>query len=522
MLGLAFPPGYARKQYFYVNYTDLRGNTVIARYRTTANPDIADAASETILMAIEQPYPNHNGGQVRFGPDGYLYIGMGDGGSAGDPQNRAQNPQTRLGKMLRVDVETDLSGVRIPPDNPFVNDSRYLPEIWALGLRNPWRFSFDRATKDLWIADVGQGRFEEVDFQTASSRGGENYGWNRTEGLECYPSGNNCNRDGITLPVIAYSHAEGCSVTGGFVYRGNRLPALRGMYLYGDYCSGKIWALSRENGRISNRLLLSTPYTISTFGEDAAGEIYVADHGRGEIYLFGAGAPAFQPGSVVNAASNAAGIVPGSLATVYLTGALDSDGIVAATGLPLPLDLNGVGITINGQRAPLLAVARSNGREQINFQAPFGLTGGAGAAMAIVRDQVVSTPVTVPLLSQQPGIFVNGAEAIIVHHNDNTLVTRDRPLAPGELAYFYATGLGAVENPPNAGEPAGANPLSRVLVPVQVTLGGTPCELLYAGLAPGFAGLYQINIRVPATTGDLDLVLTAGGAASAPARVPVR
>jgi glucose/arabinose dehydrogenase len=210
LLGLAFPPAFAQKQRFYVNYTDLNGDTVIAQYRLSANPDIADAASETVLLKITQPFANHNGGQLRFGPDGYLYIGMGDGGSGGDPMNNGQSLGTLLGKILRLDVESAPGRVQIPPDNPFVNRAGARPEIWAYGLRNPWRFTFDRATRDLWIADVGQNTYEEIDFQPAGSRGGENYGWNLMEGLHCFLGA--CSTAGLTLPVAEYTHVEGCSV----------------------------------------------------------------------------------------------------------------------------------------------------------------------------------------------------------------------------------------------------------------------------------------------------------------------
>ena len=254
LLGLAFPPGYAQKQRFYVDYTDLNGDTIIAQYRVSSNPDLADAASENVLLKIAQPFANHNGGQVRFGPDGYLYIGMGDGGSAGDPLGNGQNRGALLGKLLRIDVESDPGRVRIPPDNPFVDVAGVRPEVWAFGLRNPWRFSFDRTTCDLWIADVGQDSYEEVNFQAASSRGGENYGWNRMEGMHCYKP--NCNMQGLVLPVAEYPHSQGCSVSGGFVYRGRSSPGLRGIYLYGDYCSGRIWGTERQGADWVTRELL--------------------------------------------------------------------------------------------------------------------------------------------------------------------------------------------------------------------------------------------------------------------------
>ena len=283
LLGLAFPPAFAAKQRFYVNYTDLNGNTVIAQYRVSENRDVSDPASELVLLRIVQPYSNHNGGQLRFGPDGYLYIGMGDGGSGGDPENRAQNLAELLGKMLRVDVESEPGRVLIPPDNPFVKLPGARPEIWALGLRNPWRFTFDRETGDLWIADVGQDTYEEVDFQPASSRGGENYGWNKMEGAHCFDG--ECSTGGLVLPVAEYTHErDGCSVTGGFVYRGSLFPVLRGTYLYADFCSGRMWGIRRAETGWINLFLLDSGFNITTFGEDESGEIYVADQNRGAVH----------------------------------------------------------------------------------------------------------------------------------------------------------------------------------------------------------------------------------------------
>jgi glucose/arabinose dehydrogenase len=362
LLGLAFPPEFRRKQYFYVNYTDRAGDTVIARYRVTADPDVADPATETIVLKIEQPFANHNGRGLQFGPDGGLYIGLGDGGSGNDPMNYAQRADSLLGKMLRWDIEAGAAA----------------PSIWARGLRNPWRFSFDRASGDLWIADVGQDEYEEVNFQPAASRGGENYGWRMFEGLHC--ANPPCEAAGPTPPVVEYTHNEGCSVTGGYVYRGRRYPGLRGMYFYGDYCSGRIWGLRREGERWVNRLLLTTRLNPSTFGEDEARELYLADHGGGVLYRI-AGDPA--------------------------------------------------------------------------------------------------------------------------------LVTAERPAVPGEIVYFYVTGLGPVENVPPTGAAAPRAPLSPLRGPVTLTLGGRPADILFAGLAPGLVGVYQINVRVPAdaSPGIVDLVV---------------
>jgi glucose/arabinose dehydrogenase len=278
LLSVAFPPGFAGKRYFYVDYTDLAGNTVVARYRLGADPDLADPGSGETLLAVPQPFANHNGGQLAFGPDGLLYVGLGDGGGAGDPFGNAQNLGTLLGKILRLDVEAGIAPYAIPPGNPFGN------EIWALGLRNPWRFSFDRSTGDLYLGDVGQAAVEEVDFQPAASPGGQNYGWDIMEGSNCFGT-TVCDRTGLTLPVFEYGHAGGdCSVTGGFVYRGQAFPGLQGIYLLGDFCSGRIHGVRRAGAGWEGTLLLDTPLSISTFGEDEAGNLFVADFGTGDIY----------------------------------------------------------------------------------------------------------------------------------------------------------------------------------------------------------------------------------------------
>lgn len=281
LLGLAFHPNYPTSPYFYINYTRKSdGDTVIARYTITANPDIADPASASILLTINQPYTNHNGGQLFFSPlDGYLYIGMGDGGSGGDPHNFAQDLNSLLGKMLRLDVDS-ASPYAIPPDNPYV-DIPGLDEIWASGLRNPWRFSFDRLTGDLYIGDVGQNAWEEVSYQAAATPGGLNFGWRCREGMHDYNFQPSCQSLTLTEPVAEYSHSLGCSVSGGFVYRGAAFPGLVGHYFYADYCSGRIWSFYQVS---SNPLTFSTPeleldtsLNISSFGEDEQGEIYFVD-----------------------------------------------------------------------------------------------------------------------------------------------------------------------------------------------------------------------------------------------------
>lgn len=285
LLSIAFHPHYADNGLFYVNYTNLSGNTVVARYSVSpTDPNRANPSTAVPILAVNQPFANHNGGQLQFGPDGYLYIGMGDGGSGGDPGNRAQNLGELLGKMLRLDVDS-ASPYAIPPSNPFIGQPGVRPEIWSYGLRNPWRFSFDRASGDLWIADVGQGTWEEIDFQPATSIGAENYGWRRMEGTHCFNPSSNCNPGNLVLPIIEYDHSVGCSVTGGSVYRGTRNPRLLGQYIYGDYCSGRIFGATRgATGAVTTRQLLDVTFNISTFGEDLAGEIYVGDYSNGILY----------------------------------------------------------------------------------------------------------------------------------------------------------------------------------------------------------------------------------------------
>jgi len=288
LLGLAFHPAYADNGYFFVDYTNNSGNTVIARYtRDAADPNLADPNSEMILMTVTQPYTNHNGGQMAFGPDGYLYIGFGDGGNGGDPGDRAQNGQERLGKILRVDVDGALP-FDIPADNPFVGIDSMLPEIWALGLRNPWRFSFDRQAGHLWIADVGQDAWEEIDFQEAGTPGGQNYGWRCKEGLQNFNTSGCPSNDAFTDPVYVYAHtASSCSgsVTGGYVYRGSRNPYLSGKYVFVDYCTGVFRAITRdEGGNIEAEVLADLQNgQFTSFGEDASGEVYVTA-GNGRIY----------------------------------------------------------------------------------------------------------------------------------------------------------------------------------------------------------------------------------------------
>jgi glucose/arabinose dehydrogenase len=278
LLGMAFDPNYAGNGRFYIYYTNTAGDIVIARYGVSSNPDIANAGAQAILKTIAHPTnQNHNGGMLAFGPDGCLYAGIGDGGGRGDPNGNAQNTNSLLGKILRLDPET---GSACGTDNPFANGTGGAPEVWSFGLRNPWRFSFDRSTGVLYIGDVGQDQREEVDAVVGPNAGqGVNFGWNIMEGFACFNPPSGCNSSGLTPPILDYSHDAGaCSVTGGYVYRGTLNPAVNGSYFYADYCAGFVRSFQLQGGRPSSQNtwpLLSPGGQITSFGEDARGELYI-------------------------------------------------------------------------------------------------------------------------------------------------------------------------------------------------------------------------------------------------------
>ena len=288
LLGLAFHPNYAVNGQFYVYYTDLKGRIAIALYhRSAADPNVANP-NGSVLLQISKPYANHNGGTIAFGPDGYLYLGTGDGGSGGDPGNRAQDLNSLLGKILRLDVDhrTAARPYILPRTNPYVGKAG-LDHIWARGLRNPWRFSFDSANGDLWIGDVGQARYEEVDRSTAASGRGRatNYGWRVVEGNACYRPATGCRKSGKKIPLAVYNHRLGCAVTGGYVYRGTEYPTLVGGYLFADFCSGRIWAVDATGpARQSPRQLLDSTLMISSFGQAEDGTLYVTDLRGGGVW----------------------------------------------------------------------------------------------------------------------------------------------------------------------------------------------------------------------------------------------
>jgi len=285
LLGLAFHPDFVNNGYFYVNYIGEGDSTHISRFKTLdGNPNMGNPVSELKMVSLKQPYPNHNGGHIAFGPDGYLYIGFGDGGSQGDPQNRAQNQKTFLGKILRIDVNQGYP-YAIPLSNPYINDTSWLGEIWALGFRNPWRFSFDLLTHELWIADVGQNQLEEINVQSPASAGGENYGWRCYEGDVIFNDDHCLGSQSFVEPIYAYTHNPECSVIGGYVYRGKESSPFYGAYFFADYCSDKIWTLVNDGGIwTAEDFGEFSGNNFSAFGEDYKGELYIAGLASGTIY----------------------------------------------------------------------------------------------------------------------------------------------------------------------------------------------------------------------------------------------
>ena len=292
LLSVAFDPAYAANGHFFVDYTDTAGNIQVVRYTVSADPNVGDPATAAPVLSIDHTtYPNHNGGLVMFGPDGFLYIGTGDGGSGGDPLGNGQDSTQLLGKILRIDVSS--LPYAIPSTNPFRSRAPAAPEIWDYGMRNPWRFSFDRSTHDFYIGDVGQDTYEEVDRAPAGDPGGHNYGWNRMEGMHCYPPGSSCSQTGLVLPVLEYNHGTnddiGCAIIGGYVYRGSLAPTLAGRYLYADLCSGFIKSFVWSNGvtdQVDLTDQLGAHAGVTSFGQDGRGELYLVVGSEGTVYRF--------------------------------------------------------------------------------------------------------------------------------------------------------------------------------------------------------------------------------------------
>ena len=517
LLSVAFHPRFSENGHFFVNYTDLRGNTVVSRFSVTPEPDIADAASESIFFRAVQPRRNHNGGQIQFGPDGYLYIGMGDGGGAGDPPNLGQDLSSVLGKILRVDVDCCASALA-PASNPFVDQPQVRPEIWAYGLRNPWRFSFDRLTGDMFIGDVGQNRVEEISMQPASSQGGENYGWRLMEASRCYNPPANCNDGSLVLPILEYANLGGnCggSVTGGYRYRGQMFPRLSGTYFFADYCTGDFFAGVESDGTWTRLGPRETSFGIRTFGEDEAGEIYFAESSVVYRIEVPRPPPKISANGVVSAATFEVGgsLAPGSLATAFGIGLASA--IEAATGLPLPNELGGGSMTFNGT-VPAPQIFASPG--QRNFQLPWELDGLSEAKVSVTVGNETSPEVVVPLASASPAVFTLnefGQAAALIALGPQVITGRgrgfagprviaapiggfggSRPARAGEVLEIFATGLGPVTNPPATGAGALANPPSVTVEQISVRIGDEPMQVLFAGLAPSFVGLYQVNVEL--------------------------
>ncbi len=534
LLGLAFHPKYKTNRKFYVNYTRRNdGATVISEFQvSTGNRNVADT-TERILLTIPQPYANHNGGMIEFGPDGFLYIGMGDGGSGNDPENRAQNIESLLGKFLRLDVDRTEGALQygIPPSNPFAGATPGRDEIFALGVRNPWRWSFDRLSGQLYAGDVGQNVREWVHI----IQNGRNYGWATWEGTRCNtskpPGAPECTALPLIQPLLEYDHSAGrCSITGGYVYRGARAAFPQGAYIYADYCTGEIWQFL--NGQIS--LVQDTAFNISSFGEDEGGEIYVADLSGGRILRLTNTTSPRNVATVDSASYNTgAGIAPEAIASTFGTGLANGENS-AVPGMPLPTNLNGTTVTVRDSKgverlAPLFYASA----QQINFQIPVGTAPGYGAVIVKINDTVVSSG-ALKIEGFAPGIFTaasNGSGVAAgkvqrirnggstyeeMFERDPTDMTKWRAIAidldpPTDKVYLllFATGVRGRGNPLNA----------------SATVGGMSVPVEYAGPQNGFVGLDQINILLPPSLkgkGEVDVVVTIDGVTLNTVRVRIK
>ena len=519
LLGLAFHPDYRNNGRFFVNYTrngPTGLETVIAEFSVSgSNANLAVVQSERILLTFSQPFTNHNGGMLAFGPDGFLYIATGDGGSGGDPQGNGQSLNTLLGKILRIDVDSG-TPYGIPADNPLLGQPGR-DEIFAYGLRNPWRFSFDRQTGRLFAGDVGQNRYEEIDIIAK----GANYGWNIMEGAHCYSPQTGCNTSGLTLPIHEYGRDLGISVTGGYVYRGSAVPSLAGKYLFADFGSGILWALSElSDGQWRTEELLRTGLSVSSFGEDDDGELYLVDYGGTVRKIVSDGRePVVNGQGTANAASFLTGpIAPGELVSIFGTG------IGPEQGAGGQLDLSGriantladTRVWIDELAAPLLFVRN----DQIIAQVPYGVAGRTNGMMQVEHLGALSNPVPIELAAAAPGIFAmaggNGQGAIF--NADQSLNSSARPASRGSAIVFFATGAGSTDPPEEDGK-LSEPPYAIPRLPIAVRIGGLPAEIDFAAAARGAAGLLQVSARIPPTVepgSAVSLVLQIGNAVSQP------
>ncbi|MFN0107571.1 MAG: PQQ-dependent sugar dehydrogenase [Blastocatellia bacterium] len=532
LLGLAFHPQFKTNRRFFVNYTRRPdGATVISEFTASAaNANVADT-TEKVILTIPQPFSNHNGGMMDFGKDGFLYIGMGDGGSGNDPGNRAQNIEELLGKFLRIDVDTPNGAAPYssPSSNPFFGSTPGRDEIYSTGWRNPWRWSFDRQTGELYAGDVGQGQIEEIDKVTL----GGNYGWRVLEGTRCTNLGPAaCTTPGFIPPVYEFARSGGrCSVTGGYVYRGVRGTLPTGGYVFGDYCSGEI--LLFENG--SARVLLDSPYAISSFGEDEAGELYVVHLGsgvNGEIYRITNPNAVAAPLSSVSAANYRS-----PLARETITAAFGTNLSVvtqASAGTPLPTNLGGTQVTVTdsagtNRNAPLFFVSPT----QVNYLVPAGTANG-NATVTITNWNGVVSRGAVQINPVAPGLFTanssgRGVPAAVV---ERVRANGSRSTEPA--AQFDAAQNQFVPAPIDLGAaddqvflvPFGTGFRFRSsLAAVSATIGGTAAEISYAGDQGGFVGLDQVNIRIPRSLlnrGEVDVVLTVDGQSANTVRINIK
>lgn len=522
LLGLAFHPNFKTNRKFYVNYTRSGdGATVVSEFQASAgNRNVADT-TERVLLTIAQPFSNHNGGMIEFGPDGYLYIGMGDGGSANDPGNRAQNLEDLLGKMLRIDVNRTEGALAygIPPDNPLAGATPGRDEIFASGLRNPWRWSFDRLTGQLYVGDVGQGAREWVHLVEK----GKNYGWATWEGTRCNtsrpPGSPDCAALPLLPPLLEYTHtASRCSITGGYVYRGARFTLAQGAYVYGDYCTGEIWQF--VNGQ--STLLLDSPLGLSSFGEDEGGEIYACGLSNGVIYRLTNTTSPRSLGTVSSASyDKEASLAPEAIAATFGTGL--ATGEFAAPSLPLPTNLGGTTVTVRDSKGiERLAPLFYAGPMQVNFQVPAQAAAGYGAVIVKINDTVVSSG-ALKVEAFAPGIFTAAASGAGVAagrvqrvRNGNStyeeMVEREPgnpnqwrsvaidldPPTDGVFLLLFGTGLRGRREPLNA----------------SATIGGVVLPVDFVGAQAEFVGLDQVNIGLPQSLkgkGEVEVILTVDG-----------
>ncbi|MGH9840699.1 MAG: PQQ-dependent sugar dehydrogenase [Blastocatellia bacterium] len=529
LLGLAFHPQYAGNRRFFVNYTRRPdGATVIAEYQASAsNPNVADTAEKVILM-VPQPFANHNGGMIGFGADGFLYIGMGDGGSGNDPGDRAQNIENLLGKFLRIDINTASGGLQysIPPTNPLV-DKPGRDEIYAVGLRNPWRWSFDRETQELYAGDVGQGAVEEIDIVTL----GGNYGWRVLEGTRCTNLGPGSCTDPVYLPpVVQYNQGTGrCSITGGYVYRGTRNSVQPGTYIYGDYCTGEIFFWRKGQAVTDVNLALDTNINISSFGEDEAGEIYVVGLG-GTVHRIAAPS---QATSVSAANYSGQALAPESIAAAFGTG-LSTMTASAPGGATLPTTLAGVTVRVrNAAGAETTAHLFFVSPTQINFLLPAGTNAGT-ATVAMTTALGTTAQGTINVAGVSPGLFSANATG---RGLAAAVVLRQR--ADGSQVFEPVARFDQSQNqfvvvPIDLGPetdqvflvPFGTGFRNRSgLGAVSATVGGTSAQVTFAGAQGQLAGLDQANIRLARSLigrGDVDVVMTVDGQTTNAVRVNVK